>query len=198
MTHELLAPLILFCLATLFTPGPNNLMLMASVANFGLVRTLPHLAGVALGFPGMVVVVGLGASQAFARWPATHWVMSIASGLFMLWLAWKIATAGTAPEAGRSGGRPLRMWQAAAFQWVNPKAWSMALSAITLYAPGRDLGAVLWVAGTFAALGLCSSLSWASLGLGIRRFLANPVRLRWFNRAMAALLLAAMAPLLLP
>ncbi|WP_136442859.1 LysE family translocator [Pacificoceanicola onchidii] len=196
MTLDILLALALFCAATLFTPGPNNLMLMASGANFGLRRTVPHLAGVAFGFPLMIVPVGLGVMQIFDLWPPAHTVLRIVSFAYMLWLAWKIAHA--APVQDRtSGARPLSFVQAAAFQWVNPKAWSMALGAITLYATSRDLGAILWVAGSFAVLGLASALTWTTLGTAVRRMLANPSRLRVFNWIMAGLLLASMIPVLL-
>ena len=196
MTPETLVALLLFAAATLFTPGPNNLMLMASGANFGLRRTLPHLAGVAYGFPLMILPVGLGVMELFDRWPPSYAILKGASILYILWLAWKIAEA--APSADVQGAaRPLTFLQAAGFQWVNPKAWSMALGAITLYAAGRDLPAILWIAGTFAALGTLSALTWVSLGKAVRRLLAETRRLRLFNRAMAVLLVASMLPVLL-
>jgi threonine/homoserine/homoserine lactone efflux protein len=196
MAFETLAALLLFCAATLFTPGPNNLMLMASGANFGLRRTLPHLAGVAYGFPLMILLVGLGVMELFERWPTSYAILKGASILYILWLAWKIA--GAAPSAEvRTEARPLTFLQAAGFQWVNPKAWSMALGAITLYAAGRDLPSILWIVGTFAALGTLSALTWVTLGKAVRQLLAETRRLRWFNRVMAILLLASMLPVLL-
>lgn len=196
MTHDLLLALAGFCAVTLFTPGPNNLMLVASGANFGLRRSVPHLSGVALGFPLMVVPVGLGVMRVFDVWPVLHDVLKAVAVVYMVYLAWKIATAGEVQQA-EAQARPLSFLQAAAFQWVNPKAWSMALGAIALYAPGRDLSGVLWIAGSFAVLGVLSALTWTGFGTGIRRWLADPVRLRWFNRGMAALLVAAMVPVLL-
>ena len=196
MTHDVLLALVLFAAATVFSPGPNNLMLMASGANFGLRRSLPHLAGVAYGFPLMVMPVGLGVMQVFEIWPPAYTVLKIISVAYLLWLAWKIARQ-SAPGEGRANARPLSFVQAAAFQWVNPKAWSMALGAITLYAASRDLSAVLWVAGTYAVIGTASAATWTILGTGIRRWLTDPRRLRLFNWTMAALLLAAMAPVLL-
>ncbi|KUF10256.1 LysE family translocator [Pseudoponticoccus marisrubri] len=196
MTPDLLLALALFCAATLFTPGPNNLMLMASGANFGLRRTLPHLIGVAFGFPMMIVPVGLGVMQVFDLWPLSYLALRIVSVAYLLYLAWKIAHAAPPAEA-EAGASPLSFLQAAGFQWVNPKAWSMALGAITLYAASRDIGAILWVAGTFAALGTVSAVTWTLLGTGVRRLLARPSRLRAFNWTMAALLVLSMAPVLL-
>lgn len=195
MTADLLLALCLFAAATLFTPGPNNLMLMASGANFGLRRTLPHLTGVALGFPLMILPVGLGVMEVFDRWPPAYTILKVASVVYLLWLARKIATAAP-PADAPTDARPLSFLQAAGFQWVNPKAWSMALGAITLYAAARDLTSILWIAGTFATLGTLSALTWVTLGTGLKRLLGAPGRLRRFNRVMAVLLVASMLPVL--
>lgn len=196
MPLDLITALMGFAAATLFTPGPNNLMLVASGANFGLRRSMPHLSGVALGFPVMIVPVGLGVMRAFEAWPPLYTVLKAAALVYMIYLAWKIATAGEI-RARDAEAKPLTFAQAAAFQWVNPKGWSMALGAITLYAPSRDLSGVLLISAVFLTVGTVSALTWTSFGTGIRRWLANPVRLQWFNWTMAALLLAAMAPVLL-
>lgn len=196
MTLEIFAALALFAASTLFTPGPNNLMLMTSGANYGLRRSLPHMAGVAYGFPLMIVPVGMGVMQVFDLWPVSYTLLKIASVAYILWLAWKIANAG-APKEKAAGSKPLTFVQAAGFQWVNPKAWSMALGAITLYATSRDLSAVLWVSVTFASIGTVSALTWTTLGTAVRRVLANPRRLRLFNWTMAALLVLSMVPVLL-
>ncbi len=199
MTHDLLLALLTFAIVTVITPGPNNLMLLASGANFGFRRSLPHMLGVGLGFPAMIVLVGLGVMQLFDLWPPSYLVLKVLSVGYMLYLAWKIAHA--APPEGaeaRATARPLGFLQASAFQWVNPKAWSMALSAITLYAASRDLTAVLWVAGAYVACGVISTSTWVLLGRQVARLLARPARLRWFNRAMAALLVLSLVPVLLP
>lgn len=196
MTYELIPALFAFSLATVITPGPNNLMLMASGANFGFARTLPHMAGIAFGFPAMVLLVGLGVMQIFDLWPMSYTVLKIASVGYLAYLAWKIATA--APIQGTDArSRPLRFVEAAAFQWVNPKAWSMALTAITLYAGGRDLSHVGLVALAYVLTALVSTSSWTLLGQQIRRLLATPARLRLFNGAMALLLLATLIPVLM-
>ncbi|MCA0938398.1 LysE family translocator [Salipiger pacificus] len=196
MTQDLLIALAGFAFVTVISPGPNNLMLLASGANFGLARTVPHMLGVALGFPAMVLLVGLGAMRVFEAFPMVRGALTVLSVLYMLWLAWKIAHA-AAPGEARAGARPMGFLQAAAFQWVNPKAWSMALGAITLYAVSRDLPAVLLVAGTYVAMGAISTTTWTVLGGSLRRVLTNPARLRLFNWSMAALLIASMLPVLL-
>ncbi|MCR8549304.1 LysE family translocator [Salipiger sp. P9] len=197
MTQDLLLALAAFALVTVITPGPNNLMLLASGANFGFRRSIPHMLGIGLGFPAMVLLVGLGVMQVFEAWPVAHDVLLVASVIYMLWLAWKIAHAAPPAEAGTEPqGRPLSFVQAAAFQWVNPKAWSMALGAITLYATGRDLGSVMLVAGTYVAMSVISTSTWTVLGREMRRVLNNPGRLRAFNWTMAALLIASLLPVL--
>ncbi|WP_104017457.1 LysE family translocator [Roseovarius nitratireducens] len=199
MTLDLLAALATFALVTVITPGPNNLMLMASGTNFGFVRTIPHMLGIGLGFPLMVACVGLGVMQVFDLWPLSYTLLKTVSVAYLLYLAWRIANA--APPASADGpaeGRPLTFLQSAAFQWVNPKAWTMALSAITLYATGRDLMAVLWVAGVYVAVSTISTTSWTVLGQQVRRLLKNPARLRVFNWVMALLLVATLVPVLWP
>ena len=191
MTYELFLALAGFAFGTVITPGPNNLMLMASGANFGFRRTIPHMLGVGLGFPLMILPVGLGVMQLFDLIPQLAVVMTVASVAYMLWLAWKLANA-AAPGEGQTGGAPLTFLQATAFQWVNPKAWAMALGAITLYATDRSLGAILWVCGTYVMMGCISTTTWTVLGVQIRKILTNPTRLRLFNWSMAALLVASL------
>ena len=195
LTIDLFLALTGFALATLFTPGPNNLMLMASGANYGLRRTVPHLLGVALGFPMMAIGVGLGLAALFQTFPALEVILKIIATLFLLWLAWKIATA-TPPGEKTVEGRPLTFLQATAFQWVNPKAWAMALGAMAAYAATGGALRVVLVALVFAGFGLCSAVTWTLLGTQLRRILSTPGRLRAFNYAMAALLVATLIPVL--
>lgn len=193
MDLALLPALLGFAFVASITPGPNNLMLLASGANFGFRRTLPHLLGVAGGHSFMIVVVGLGLMRLFAAYPFLHDVLTAASVAYLLWLAWRIATA--VPKDGAARGRPFTFLQAAAFQWVNPKAWYMAVGAITLYA-GEATWGVLAVALAFAATNLPSISAWAALGTQMRRWLDRPARLRAFNWTMAALLVLSLAPVL--
>ena len=197
MSFDLFLALVAFAFVTVITPGPNNLMLMASGANFGFRRSVPHMMGIGLGFPAMVFLVGVGAMRIFDLWPASYLILKVLSVVYLLYLAWKIANAAPPAEASVEG-RPLTFVQSAAFQWVNPKAWSMALSAITLYAASRDLGAVLWVAGTYVGVSVVSTTSWTVMGQQVRRLLTSPRRLRVFNGVMAALLVATLVPVLWP
>ncbi|MCH2095361.1 MAG: LysE family translocator [Rhodobacteraceae bacterium] len=197
MTLQLFSALVLFAFVSSITPGPNNLMLLASGANFGFRRTIPHMLGISLGHAVMVSIVGIGLVEIFDRVPQTYSILAIASAIYLLWLAWKIAHAAE-PGKGRESGTPMTFLQAALFQWVNPKAWYMALTAITLYAADRTLAGVITVALVFACVNLPSVSTWALLGQQIRRILTNPTRLRVFNWTMALLLIASLVPVLLP
>ena len=195
MTQELIIATVAFAFVSTVTPGPNNLMLMASGVNWGLRRTVPHLAGVSLGVVAVVLVMGAGLAQVFAVVPATKTVLKAASLGYMLWLAFKIATA-AAPEGGAARGRPLSFLQAAAFQWVNPKVWAMSLTGISVYSGGAGMAGILPVALAFLLVGPPSNILWVLMGQGLRRMLADPVALRRFNLGMALLLVASLWPVL--
>ena len=171
------------------------MMLLASGANFGLRRTVPHMLGISLGHAFMVFLVGIGLAQIFQRYPQADLILKIAATIYMLWLAWKIANAAP-PREGEAKGRPFTFAQAAAFQWVNPKAWAMALTAVTVYAPNDTVGGMALVAGVFAAVNLPSVSVWAATGQVVRRWLTTRQRLRAFNIGMAVLLVASLWPVL--
>jgi threonine/homoserine/homoserine lactone efflux protein len=189
MDLELLTAFSLFALVSSITPGPNNLMLMASGANFGIRRTVPHMLGIGIGFVIMVMLVGVGLVGVFDAYPVSYDVLRVLSIIYLVYLAWKIATA-AAPEQGEAAGKPFTFIQAALFQWVNPKAWAMALTAVTVYAPSRSFEAILWVAAVFGIINLPSVSCWTVLGRQILPLLSNGRRLQAFNFLMAGLLLA--------
>lgn len=193
MTVDQLFALSTFALVSSITPGPNNLMLMASGANFGFRRTVPHMLGIGLGFGLMIVLVGLGLVRVFDAFPVAHLILTILGVCYLLWLAWKIAHA-AAPDAARVGARPFTFLQAALFQWVNPKAWQMGLTAITLYAPDRSVVAILWVGVVFVLINIPSVSTWTVMGQQMGRVLSSPARLRAFNWSMAALLVVSLIP----
>jgi threonine/homoserine/homoserine lactone efflux protein len=199
MTAELFAALAAFAFVSSITPGPNNLMLMTSGINFGVRRTIPHMLGVALGFTLMIMLIGLGIMQIIEAVPGSTLIITIASGLYLLYMAWKIANTGTSPaENGQAvtGSKPFTFLQAALFQWVNPKAWTMALTAISAYAPkSQGWVGVLVVAGVFGIINLPSTGAWALMGAKMRRFLSDPIRLRAFNIVAALLLVASLYPM---
>lgn len=195
MTFETLTALTVFAFVSSSTPGPNNLMLMASGANFGFARSIPHMLGISIGFMVMLFAVGAGLVQIFDRFPVIYDILKVISVIYMLWLAWKIANA--APVTKKANpGNPMTFLQAAAFQWVNPKAWAMALTAITVYIGDASL---LWLAAgalIFAIINLPSVSIWTIAGQQLQRFLTNPRRLRAYNWTMAALLIASLYPVL--
>lgn len=196
MTPDLLLAFVLFAFATAGTPGPNNMMLLASGANFGFRRTILHILGISAGLGVMVVAMGWGLSGAFKTFPILHEILKWAGAAYMLWLAWKIATA-TGINDKSPTGQPMTFLEAAAFQWLNPKAWAMALGAATTYTPeGSGSLTVLILAGTFMLVGAPCSAAWAGFGQGLRRFLDRPAILRTFNVSMAVLLVASLYPLM--
>ncbi len=195
MTIEILASLALFAFVSSITPGPNNLMLMASGANFGFIRSIPHMLGISIGFAVMMILLGSGLTQVFDRYPVIYTVLKIASIAYMLYLAWKIANA--SPVGHREGtGTPMTFLQAAAFQWVNPKAWAMALTAVTVYVAGAPTIYLILAATFFAAVNLPSVTVWTIMGQQMARLLNNPAKLRTFNLTMAGLLVASLYPVL--
>lgn len=195
MTFETLTALAIFAFVSSATPGPNNLMLLASGANFGFLRTIPHMLGISVGFMVMLFSVGAGLVQIFDRFPVIYDVLKVLSVIYMLWLAWKIANAAPVTKNAEAGA-PMTFLQAAAFQWVNPKAWAMALTAITVYVGEAGL---IWLAAgalIFALVNLPSVSIWTVAGQQMQRFLTNPRRLRIYNWTMAALLIASLYPVL--
>ncbi len=194
MTFNLYIALLSFAFISVITPGLNNLMLMASGLNFGWRKSIPHMLGVGLGFPLMLLVVGLGLMQVFETYPIIRQVMTVLSIVYLLYLAWKIANAAPA-SAGAEVGKPFTLVQATAFQWVNPKAWSMAITALTVYVP-VDMG---WHGAALAALtyvicGIISTNTWTLLGVQIKRFLRNNFYQRVFNCGCAIVLVLTLYP----
>ena len=197
MTNELLTGLGLFALVSSITPGPNNLMLMASGANYGFRLTIPHMLGVSIGFMLMALLVGMGLAQLFQIFPTSYTVLKVVSVLYLLFLAWKIATAATPGSNTSASGQPFTFVQAALFQWVNPKAWTMALTAITIYAPSHTLSSVVLVALIFGIINLPSVSCWTLLGQQIQSLLTSSRRLAIFNTGMALLLVLSLYPVLI-
>lgn len=196
MTGEWAFALVLFALATSLTPGPNNVMLMTSGVNFGFRRTMPHMVGVSLGFALMVLLVGLGLGAVMAAFPLFQIALKYVGAAYLLYLAWHIASAEPSLAGGRSS-RPMSFVEAALFQWVNPKAWAMAVGAIVAYVPSNG---VLWnvvlVALIFALVNLPSVGVWALFGTALRPLLTRPAAMRAFNVAMALLLVLSLYPIL--
>lgn len=188
MTSQTLLALIGLAIATLFTPGPNNAMLATSGAHFGFRRTIPHALGVAIGFPAMLLIVGLFLGQLFQSSALLREGLRWGGALLLLWIAYKVAFSAET-EAKSADARPMTFIGASAFQWINPKGWSMAIAATSLFIdPASPLHTALIVAAVFALFGLMSSATWVGLGQVISRWLTTEARRRIFNVTMAVLI----------
>lgn len=201
MTTDQLIALAIFAAVSSGTPGPNNLMLMTSGVNFGMKRSMPHLMGITLGFCFMIFCVGMGLQSMFIVFPKLEVVLRYVGTAYLLWLAWKIANSGPVGD-GKSSAKPMGFWAAAAFQWVNPKAWFMAISAITTYASSASgeskLSQVLLVVLVFGVINLPLVACWGWFGSAMRRFLQDSKNLKLFNITMAVLLVSSLYPVVLP
>lgn len=196
-SYDLLTAFVLYAFVSSITPGPNNTMLLASGVNFGVRRSIPHALGISIGFMVMVLAVGFGLGELFKAWPPLYTVLRYVGATYLLYLAWKIATAG--PMSGDTDGsrKPLSFLGAAAFQWVNPKAWVMAIGAITTYTPAQGYVVnVIVIAALFALVNLPSVGIWVMFGSALRRVLQKPRWLMLFNVVMALLLVVSLYPLL--
>ncbi len=196
MSPELLAAVAAFCFAGSMTPGPNNLMLLASGVNFGFRRTLPHMAGVLVGYSLLLTLMGLGLGSVFTRFALAYDVLKVGGALYLLWLAWKVANSGPVGE-GDQRAWPMTFWQAVAFQWINAKGVLLAISAVAAFtrpdAFALTLAALVAVA-TLASV--ASTVTWTLFGSALRTWLRDPRVVRPFNWTMAALLVASLWPML--
>ncbi|MCP1477116.1 threonine/homoserine/homoserine lactone efflux protein [Pseudomonas sp. EB276 TE3739] len=198
LSLDLLLGFALFALVTSITPGPNNTMLLASGVNFGFNRTIPHMLGISCGFFLLVVAVGFGLGAVFQAYPILYTVLRYVGAAYLLYLAWKIAHSGPVGDGADGEAKPISYLGAAAFQWVNPKAWIMAIGAISTYTPMQGyFYNVVVIAAVFAIINLPSVGLWAACGTLLRNVLKDPRWLRVFNWGMAALLVISLYPLLL-
>lgn len=190
----MLVALSLFCLVSSITPGPNNMMLLSSGATFGLRRSIPHILGISSGCVLMVLVVGWGLGGLARQLPQFYAVLHVAATAYLLWLAWRIATS-AGPNQARTKGRPIGLVAAAAFQWVNPKAWAMIIGAVTNFSrPESAFTDALTISVVLILVGIPSITLWAAGGSYMRQFLDRPKLLRAFNWTMAGLLVLSLVP----
>jgi threonine/homoserine/homoserine lactone efflux protein len=198
LSFDLLLGFALFALVTSITPGPNNTMLLASGVNFGFNRTIPHMLGITCGFFVLVVAVGFGLGAVFQTYPMLYTVLRYVGAAYLLYLAWRIAHSGPVSESEKGESKPISYLGAAAFQWVNPKAWIMAIGAISTYTPMQGYFTnVIVIAAVFALINLPSVSVWAGCGTLLRNVLKDRRWLRLFNWGMALLLVASLYPLLI-
>lgn len=187
----------LFVVVSTITPGPNNMMIPNSGVNSGLARSLRHLFGISLGFGLKVLLVGLGLHAVLEQWPIVYSVMRWVGAAYLLWLAWKLAHAGPPSAKTHGAADPMGFFGAAAFQWVNPKAWVMAVTAISTFLPAQAQPVqVATLAALVIAWNLPCVATWGAFGSAMRQILQGPKRLRVFNRVMALALVGSLIPLL--
>lgn len=186
---ELLIAIASFAFVTSVTPGPNNIMLTASGANFGFTRSLPHIAGIVFGVALMNVMVGAGLGAIFQQFPVIQKLLKIGGSAYLIWLAVKLLKFNQVDDSGEAKGRPFSFLQAASFQYINPKAWVMVISANGSFTLSDDLywTSVALITGLFILIGPPSVMIWTIFGQIIRRYLRDPTILRGFNLMMATL-----------
>ena len=196
MPLETFLTLIAFAFVASGTPGPNTMMLFTSGVNFGFRNTVPHMFGIGIGFLVLLLAVGFGLGALLTTFPALYLVLKILGGAYLVYIAWRIASSDTLPEA-KAGARPMTFVEAAAFQWVNPKAWVMLVTAMGIYTdPDQYAHTVLLICLAFAIATVPCVSAWAGFGSVLRSWLSDPVRLKWFNISMAVLLVASLWPML--
>ncbi len=194
---EFVSPLLLFAIAALFTPGPNNVLLMTSGIAFGFRRTIPHIAGVCFGFFVMLVAVSFGLGELFARWPGLQTGMKIIFIGYFVYLAWTLVGQRVAPATG-GRSHPMTLLQAAAFQWINPKAWLIITGVISTYPRAeRYIADVVVISLIFLAISPISGSTWCLFGQQIGRLLHSPEKVRLVNMLIALMIVASLALVIL-
>ena len=191
--------LIVFSFATSVTPGPNNIMLLSSGVLYGFRSTLPHILGIGFGFLSLLLAVGLGLSLIIESYPILFTVIKFLGCLYMLYLSYRIATTPVSNLSTRTdSSRPMYFHEAALFQWINAKAWVMAIVAMSVYTTdGSYITNVLIVSIVFCLVNLPSVGLWTIFGVLLRRFLQDPIKLRIFNYFMALSLVLSLWPILM-
>jgi threonine/homoserine/homoserine lactone efflux protein len=186
---------VVFAVVMFFTPGPNNVMLLSSGLTHGFRRTLPHVAGITIGFAFMIGVVGLGFGMVFLAYPVLQTILKYAGAAYLIYLAAVIAISGAAPTGQGNRRRPMTFWGAAMFQWVNAKGWVMVIGTITAYAAIASFPWNIVIRSAISLVtGTLSTVAWALFGSAPQPVLTSPSAVRAFNIVMAALLLASLYP----
>ena len=195
MSQSLLYAFIIFALVMFFTPGPNNIMLLSSGLTYGFRRTIPHIAGITVGFAFMVGAVGLGLGTVFLAYPILQTILKYAGAAYLIYLAAAIALSGPA-RPGEEGARgPMTFWGAAMFQWINAKGWVIVIGTITAYATIARFPLNIAIQTLISLLvGTASTVVWAFFGTALRPVLTSERLVRGFNILMAILLLASLYP----
>ena len=198
METSLLPGLLMFAFVSSITPGPNNLMLMTSGVNFGLRATIPHILGVVVGHALMTIALGMGISSVLDSIPQIYIALKTLGVAYVIFLAWKISTTTVGEETkDEIGGSPFSFFQAVAFQWINPKAWTLTLTALTVYSVVSSVESILLVTLAFASVNLPCVTVWTLMGIKLRSLLERSPHLKFFNFMMASLLLISVLPVII-
>jgi len=195
MSNSLLIAFVVFAVMMFFTPGPNNIMLLSSGLTYGFRRTVPHIAGITVGFAFMIGAVGIGLGTVFIAYPVLQMILKYAGAAYLIYLAAVIALSEPGEPDQENARGPMTFWGAAMFQWVNAKGWVMVIGTITAYAA---IASFPWNIAIQVALslilGAVSCTAWALFGTALRPILTSPMAVRAFNVVMALLLLASLYP----
>ena len=195
MSQSLLLAFIMFAIVMFFTPGPNNIMLLSSGLTYGFRRTIPHIAGITIGFAFMVGAVGLGLGAVFLAYPVLQTILKYAGAAYLIYLAAAIAISGPAKPGEETGRGPMSFWGAAMFQWINAKGWVIVIGTITAYAAIAQFPLNIAIQTVISlAIGAVSTVVWALFGAALRPVLTSERLVRAFNVLMALLLLASLYP----
>jgi len=198
METSLLPGLLIFAFVSSITPGPNNLMLMTSGVNFGLRATIPHILGVVVGHALMTIALGMGLSSVLDSIPQIYIALKNLGVAYVIFLAWKISSTTVGEETkDEIEGSPFSFFQAVAFQWINPKAWTLTLTALTLYSVVSSVESILLVTLAFASVNLPCVTVWTLMGVKLRSLLERSPHLKFFNFMMASLLLISVLPVII-
>ena len=193
MDIEVIFALFIFAFVASITPGPNNIMLMASGTNFGFQKTIPHILGINIGFSTLVFGIGIGLMEIFSIIPFSQITLKLLCGGYLIYLSYRIAVSSSRIEKnGEQKSKPLSFLQALLFQWVNPKGWTMSLAAISIYSPANSISSIILVTAAFAISNFPCQCLWALLGQQFRRLMTD-TRLKIFNYFMAGLLMLTLA-----
>jgi len=197
-TLAMILSIATFTLSTSISPGPNNIMLLSSGLTFGYKRTIPHMSGIFFGFPLMVLIVGLGMGALFEKFPLVLTVLKFVGILYLFWMAYKIANNSSSYDVEEnSESKPFSFMQAAMFQWVNPKAWIMAITSISIFVTSNEHGItqIIIISFIYFLSGCVSCNTWAFGGTVLKRFIKSEKSVQRLNIAMAILLVASVLPI---
>lgn len=195
-SFTVLISFIIFSFVACMSPGPNNLMLLSSGLTFGYKRTLPHVIGIVIGYPIMFLIVGLGLGKVFEQYPSVLEIMKYIGISYLLWMAWSIANKKGSLHSENNNDKPFTFWQAVFFQWINPKAWIMAITSLATFMTTTDdsIIQILLMALITVLVGIITTHSWSLGGVFLKRLITNEDNVQLFNRVIALVLVTSIVP----